>query len=798
MKKNRTHSDRNISPAAVTEYNLPPAMETVRGASFNMGGEIGRRLAAVTEQWVLPAPAANPGMLAMFRERDRLPLRNMVPWAGEFAGKYLTHASQIFSLTRDPRLKAHLQAFVGEFISCIDDDGYIGPWPKDYRLGLNGNPPNCGRTWDAWGHYHAILGFLKWNDVSGGGSALSAACRIADYLCARLLGTGRRIHEAGEHEMNMAPYHALLLLYHKTGERRYLQLAEEIEKDFENPPAGDYVRTALQGMEFHETPKPRWESLHAIQGIAEKYFIAGDVKYRRAFEHLWRSMLKGDRHNNGGFSSGEKATGSPYALGAIETCCTVAWTAMTVDMLRMTGDSKVADELEFTLFNSGLGLMNPSGRWVTYDTPMEGRRLASAHSINFQLRAGAPELNCCSVNGPRMLGMISDWAMTRSPEAIHLNYYGPSSLSFELPSGRLCKITQKTDYPRDPKVEINVGLKKPESFRLALRIPHWSEKTSVRFNGRKIDNVSAGKYLVVDRTWKSGDMISVRFDFRPHFWVNQSVKTYQYSNWEAEWKAFGPVHMPSRKDQSALLAKFADPDGGLELAGRIFKPVKVKSNGGLLDIWKIPMKREGNEDTMFLFTEIESKSDDALPIFFSAAWTSVITVNGKKIYDGESCNFDGDISLRIFRAELPLRRGRNIVGWAITRHPNHGNWGFTAGYSKPLSEMNGAAFHPTSIYRGPILLAFDHRFNSMDVEKMPGFDAKKLGEKLTSGKVKESPQPWILLECNALGQQKVRLCDFASAGVTGNPYRSWFNVENVKPAEFSPDNPLRSSRQTLS
>ena len=46
---------------------------------------------------------------------------------------------------------------------------------------------------------------------------------------------------------------------------------------------------------------------------------------RKAFENLWWSICKLDRHNNGGFSSGEQAQGNPYHPGAIETCCTVAW-----------------------------------------------------------------------------------------------------------------------------------------------------------------------------------------------------------------------------------------------------------------------------------------------------------------------------------------------------------------------------------------------------------------------------------------------------------------------------------------
>src|SRR5258705_511119 len=90
-------------------------------------------------------------------------------------------------------------------------------------------------------------------------------------------------------------------------------------------------------------------------------------------------------------------------------------------MLRMTGDSVVADELELSLLNSILGYHSPTCRWVTYNTPMDGDRKASAHDIVFQARAGSSELNCCSVNGPRGLGMLSDWALMAGRRGLMLN-----------------------------------------------------------------------------------------------------------------------------------------------------------------------------------------------------------------------------------------------------------------------------------------------------------------------------------------------------------------------------------------
>ena len=65
-------------------------------------------------------------MLQMFRDRDRSPRRDLVPWAGEFAGKYLTSAVLAQRLSPDERLHAYISAFVRDLIAAQDEDGYLG------------------------------------------------------------------------------------------------------------------------------------------------------------------------------------------------------------------------------------------------------------------------------------------------------------------------------------------------------------------------------------------------------------------------------------------------------------------------------------------------------------------------------------------------------------------------------------------------------------------------------------------------------------------------------------------------
>jgi hypothetical protein len=194
---------------------------------------------------------------------------------------------------------------------------------------------------------------------------------------------------------------------------------------------------------------------------------------------------------------------------------------MSVEMLKLTGDSVVADEIELSTLNAVLGMHSPTGRWATYNTPMNGIRRASAHSIVFQAREGSPELNCCSVNGPRGLGMISDWALMRVGDGLILNGYGPSVMTAERTDGLPVTLTQETEYPLSGQIVIRVEPAAAATFALKLRIPSWSRKTVASLNGTPISGTEAGTYLTLERRWQAGDRIRLDLDMSPRFWIGE-------------------------------------------------------------------------------------------------------------------------------------------------------------------------------------------------------------------------------------------------------------------------------------
>jgi DUF1680 family protein len=707
-------------------HGVQPKLNRVEETRFELHGVVGEYLDAVTRNWLLKMPDNNPAVLEMMQDRDKVPHRELLPWSGEFAGKYLTGAVQVLRLTHDPSLKSYLVRFVSKLVRLQASDGYLGPFPTDNRL------EGKGGTWDVWGHYHLMLGLLLWHEETGDKAALHCAVRIGDLLTRKFLHPGRRVVDTGSAEMNMAAIHSLGLLYQKTHTPSYLELAKQILEEFQDKNAGDYLRSALAGKEFYQTPKPRWESLHPIQGLAQLYWIAGDDECRKAYEHLWWSIVKLDRHNNGGFSSGEQAQGDPYHPGAIETCCTVAWIAMSVDMLRLTGNSLVADELELSTLNQVLGYQHRSGATCSYDTPMNGVRRNSTDEIGFQIRPGSEQVNCCSANAPRGLGTISDWAlMTDGSDSLTLNWYGPSTLISRV-HGQAITLRQETDYPRTGMIVLHVSPARAERFALNLRIPHWSAHSTVRVNGTSMPAVNAGSYCTLLRTWKPGDIVQIALDMSPHFWVGERECTGKTSIYR------GPL---------LLVLETAAP--------RLQYSPQWKRFGDIMAV-----KETG--------ASVETTFDGT-----SVLWT------GRLFDDGGQARvtIDGH-ALATVDQYGPVRG----VPFTWEKH------GLAAGRHTlkiTLLETKNAA----SKDRWINVIRLGAPQND---EKI--LDANALNGRLLP--LSRVSPPQVSIEYTTSDGSKIRLRDYGTAGEGGTSYVSWLNVHNVASTPFSLTNPLRSGRHT--
>ncbi len=467
----------------------------------------------IISNWLLGLRESNPALIDMFAFDDDAAVRDKLSWSGEFPGKYITSCCFIYRLTGSKKLLGYTVRVADELISYQKENGYLGVWGKDYQLNGYGRFVSKDGyevrldTWDAWSHYHVMYGLIMLSDITGDRKYFDSAERIASLFCEKFYTeNGLRLGETGCLFANMAPMHVMALLYNRTKKRKYLDFALEAEKDLSHPDCIDFINNSLAGKEFYECRNvPRWEYIHSVEALAELYYATNDEKYKNVLLQIWNSIQKTDVHNTGAFSTFEQAMGTPYITWrAIETCCVVAHTALTVDVLELTGDVKAADQLEKALYNTTMGSFNPTGRWATYNTPMMGCKRSHYHEIEFQCKPGAPELNCCSVNAPRPLGTVSEWAYLTDGKALYVNYYGNSKVSF----GGL-ELTQRTVYPYGDTVNITAD----GNGLLYLRIPFWSLHTTVSVNGKKTQ--AERGYFPVEVKGKT--VIGIKFDFSLRF-----------------------------------------------------------------------------------------------------------------------------------------------------------------------------------------------------------------------------------------------------------------------------------------
>ncbi len=102
-----------------------------------------------------------------------------------------------------------------------------------------------------------------------------------------------------------------------------------------------------------------------------------------------------------------------------------------------------------------------------------------------------------------------------------------------------------------------------------------------------------------------------------------------------------------------------------------------------------------------------------------------------------------------------------------------------------------------SLYYGPVLLAYDQKFNAFDQSKLGhiNYSTFKLGKVALEDALDETSQykPLMLFKVRNMNGKEIVLCDFASAGSHGTYYKTWLNIEKAPPANVRVKSPLNNS-----
>jgi hypothetical protein len=92
---------------------------------------------------------------------------------------------------------------------------------------------------------------------------------------------------------------------------------------------------------------------------------------------------------------------------------------------------------------------------------------------------------------------------------VYVNLYIPSTLRWTQ-DGAHVSLRQRSSYPFESHVEFEVSASRPQDFTVNLRIPAWAEGATISINGDRLtDEIHAGSFASVRRTWKTGDRVGL-------------------------------------------------------------------------------------------------------------------------------------------------------------------------------------------------------------------------------------------------------------------------------------------------
>jgi DUF1680 family protein len=431
-------------------------------------------------------------------------------WRCEYWGKWFT-ALTLADAYQPNSPAANVRDYgTAELLKTAAPDGYLGTREPEHRL----------LGWDVWGCKYALLGLLADYDRTGDPKVLAAARRLGDVLVSEL-GPGKiNIEDVGE--WNGLPASSVLepivQLYERTGNAEYLAFARHIVSCWDLPskrlPNGmRLIEDAIARKPPSKMCAPKaYEMMSCFEGLCELYRATGQKEDLEAAVDLVDSVQAREVTLIGCGTSGEvwcdgtkkqtRVTDKP-----METCVTATWMKLNYQLLRLTGESKYADELERNLYNGLLGAMTPRGDWWAYFSGLMGVRVPS------YIQHPDVGTSCCVLNGPRGLMITPFWAVMQGKQGPVVNLYAPAAVHCKTPGKQSLTLQIAGDYPVADQTGVSVTLDKPEEFTLGFRIPAWSQVTRLTVNDRPV-TATAGSFANVHRMWKTGDRVTIQFDMR--------------------------------------------------------------------------------------------------------------------------------------------------------------------------------------------------------------------------------------------------------------------------------------------
>ncbi len=469
--------------------------------------------------------------------------------AGEFWGKIMRASAVIYGYTRDEWLLDKMRSAVNDIIALQSPDGEISTAPRSEQ-------PNGSSGADLWERKYVMLGLLGYYDAvkaSGIPDAEDECERVKKALCGLLNYTISQVGEtSGKMDIlstgwafcgieSSSILEPVVKTYNLSGDPRHLEFAEYIVRrggcSRENMFAA--IRTGKSPYLIGSTGEPRdsiakaYEMMSCFEGLTEFYRVTKRDGDREAVLALYKKLISeeitflGSGGADGPFNLGP-GTGEQWNLTRqeqsnpdlnlmMETCVTVTWMKLCLQLLRLEGDAKFAGSIEISAYNALIAALRPDGMFFEYFPRFNGTRNPK---VNFSYNVGGFDLSCCTANGPMGLGIIPSVAFMQSDIGPVVNFYTDAFVR----CGKLT-LDVRSEFPRTGKTSVTIGGGAFFTADVLFRIPDYARGFIVLVNGKKAEYDTDPRYpgyAVVKGPFARDMTIDVNFEIEDRIELSES------------------------------------------------------------------------------------------------------------------------------------------------------------------------------------------------------------------------------------------------------------------------------------
>ncbi|MFV0470918.1 MAG: beta-L-arabinofuranosidase domain-containing protein [Paludibacteraceae bacterium] len=426
---------------------------------------------------------------------------------GHSTGHIMSALAYLYASTGDERYKTKSDSIINGLsevqntLTNNGHNGYIGAYPENL---INRNIAGQ-RVWAPWYTLHKIYaGLIDQYLYCDNQKALDIVISASNWAYDKLLPLNEEQKTLMLRNEFGGINESFYNLYSITNNPKYLKLAHFFYHSAVIDPLAEN-RDELNNKHANTfIPK--------IIGEARNYELSGNERSKYIANYFWNTVIEHQTFCTGGNSHKEKFIPSDkiseFLTGYTqETCNTNNMLKLTRHLFCWNPDVKYVDFYERALYNHILGQQDPKSGMVAYFLPL----LPGAHKVY-----STPEHSfwCCVGTGFENHAKYGESIYFHNEESLYVNLFIPSELTWK---EKGIKIRQETKFPNDDYVCLTITADKSIKIPISLRYPAWTSNVELKINGKKIAiEQLPSSYMVIDRIWKNGDKIEIRYPMNLH------------------------------------------------------------------------------------------------------------------------------------------------------------------------------------------------------------------------------------------------------------------------------------------